>query len=71
MKETKEKYVTISIFEEFWNEFRRAMSLIDDRLETLDEKLSSKIDDLAATKADREEVFALHKKVAKIERKAA
>ncbi len=45
--------------------------LLDRKIDYVHEELSGKIDELAMTKADKEEVFALHKRVSKIEKKMA
>ncbi|MDE2116895.1 MAG: hypothetical protein KGI79_03410, partial [Patescibacteria group bacterium] len=42
---------------------------MDQKIEFVYDELSAKIDGLVATKTDREEVFAIHKRVVRLERK--
>lgn len=58
-------------FDEMKSFIMEGFTALDRKIDYLDEHLSSRIDEIMISKADREEVFALQKRVAKIEKKIA
>jgi hypothetical protein len=79
MKETqKEKYVTVDLFNETITRLETKMDACFAKMNEgfemvfdLFEKFDQKCDDLQINKADREEVFALHKRVSRLEKRTA
>lgn len=67
----RERLLTTERFVALEEKMMEGFTLLNNKIDYAEERLSSKIDDLALTKADKEDVLHVHKRVVRLEKKLA